>query len=60
MTAEMKALAKRAVIMDKSLEQFISELPTALLAQPQEAISAYNDMRAYQTEICSDTGATFD
>jgi hypothetical protein len=60
MTAEMKALAKRAVIMDLTLTEFLSDLPPAALLQPQEYVNAYNDMRAYQEEICSDTGASFD
>jgi hypothetical protein len=57
---DLKALARRAVIMDQTLTEFLSDLPPAALLQPQEYIDAYQNMRAYQTEICEDMGATFD
>ena len=60
MTAEMKALAKRAVIMDRNLTEFLAELPPTALLNPQEYVGAFHATEAYAAEITEDFGSTFE
>ena len=60
MMTEEKALAKKAIIAGRTRKQFIDELPGMSHAERKEYEAAYDCMLAYQEEICSDNGSTFE